>query len=88
MAIMNNELCEVNLNFCTNQWKHHRGVYTCYGIETRDQLTPFLFLIATKGIAGVVRHATSKNMIKRIRVGVERDIGWFFGVCRRYNIHL
>ena len=36
-----------------------------------DMMTPFLFLIVAKGLAGIVRHALCKNVFEGVRVGLD-----------------
>ena len=39
------------------------------GLRQGDPLTPFLFLIAAEGLAGVVRQAKEKKLVESIEIG-------------------
>jgi len=39
------------------------------GLRQGDPLAPFLFLLVAKGLAGLVRQASKKNMLRSVKVG-------------------
>ena len=39
------------------------------GLRQGDPLAPFLFLVVAEGLAGLVRQATKKNMLRGVKVG-------------------
>jgi len=47
----------------TEEFKPYRG------LRQGDPLAPFLFLVVVEGLAGLVRQATRKNMLRGVKVG-------------------
>ena len=62
-------VCHLSVVYFVNKWKHVQVLHTSSRFETRDPLSPYLFLLCANILSISLTQAEASNDLKGVKVG-------------------